>query len=195
VLKLAVQSLRQTGERGLASLTAALDLVPEDRSPGEPEITGVDVEACLVQCMDMVARVAVRRGVSLEMEPGQDSPLVAADRKLLRQALCFLLVDMVETSEAGAVVSVGVDLGTGYTDYVFSVKNRQSSLCWSAEAAATVLGVSRALLERMGGSLTVQTILGQGESVTVTLPLRTQAQQSAGRTGEVLRVEQLARSA
>lgn len=195
VLKLAVQSLRQTGERGLASLTAALDLVPADRSPGEPEITGVDVEACLVQCMDMVARVAVRRGVALEMEPGQDSPLVAADRKLLRQALCFLLVDMVETSEAGAVVSVGVDLGTGYTDYVFSVKNRQSSLCWSAEAAATVLGVSRALLERMGGSLTVQTILGQGESVTVTLPLRTQAQQSAGRTGEVLRVEQLARSA
>lgn len=194
-LKQAVQALRQSGERGLASLTAALDLVPVEKSKSEPDITGVDVETCLNQCVDMVATIAMRRGVALEVETGQEPLLVAADRKLLRQAMCFLLADMVETSETGAVLNVGVQLHSSSADYMFSVKNRQSSLCWSAEASATVLGLSRTLLERMGGSLSVQTVLGQGESVTVTLPLRGQAQLGTDQPGKMLRVGQLARSA
>ncbi|MGX1496408.1 cell cycle sensor histidine kinase DivJ [Labrenzia sp. MBR-25] len=194
-LRQAVEALRQSGERGLASLTAALDLVPAESTAGQPDIAGVDVETCLHQCMDMVATAALRRGVSVQMASGQECPPVAADRKLLRQALCFLLADMVETSEAGAVLSVDVQSGAGSADFVFSTKNRQSSLCWSTEASATVLGLSRALLERMGGSLTVHTVLGQGESVIVTMPLKTQAQQDTGQSVKETTAERLARSA
>ncbi|EAV40606.1 multi-sensor signal transduction histidine kinase [Stappia aggregata IAM 12614] len=194
-LRQAVEALRQSGERGLASLTAALDLVPAESTASQPDIAGVDVETCLNQCMDMVATAALRRGVSVQMASAQECPPVAADRKLLRQALCFLLADMVETSEAGAVLSVDVQSGAGSADFVFSTKNRQSSLCWSTEASATVLGLSRALLERMGGNLTVHTVLGQGESVIVTLPLKTQAQQDTGQSVKETTAERLARSA
>jgi cell cycle sensor histidine kinase DivJ len=195
VLKKAVEALRQSGERGLASLTTALDLVPAENSANQPDIAGVDVETCLNQCMDMVATAALRRGVSVQMASDVACPPVAADRKLLRQALCFLLADMVETSEAGAVLSVAVQLDAGSADYVFSVKNRQSSLCWSTEASTTVLGLSRALLERMNGSLTVQTVLGQGESVIVTLPLKMQAQQDVAQSTKGTGAERMARSA
>ncbi|MEE4011493.1 hypothetical protein V1T76_05520 [Roseibium sp. FZY0029] len=194
-LRQAVEGLRQSGERGLASLTAALDLVPAEKSTNQPDIAGVDVESCLNQCMDMVAATALRRGVSVQMASAQECPPVAADRKLLLQALCFLLADMVETSEAGAVLSVDVQFEAGSADFVFSARNRQSSLCWSTEASATVLGLSRVLLERMNGSLAVQTVLGQGESVIVTLPVKMQAQQGTGQSIKGTVAERLARSA
>jgi cell cycle sensor histidine kinase DivJ len=47
----------------------------------------------------------------------------------------------------------------------------------------------------MNGSLTVQTVLGQGESVIVTLPLKMQAQRGTGQSVKGTGAERLARSA
>ncbi|WP_146048560.1 ATP-binding protein [Roseibium marinum] len=172
--------LRAAGEAGLEELDAVLDFRPGLSAVPEPDYGTIDIFACLAQCRKLVTPIADRRGVEIETEEADDLPPAVADGKCLRQALCFILSDMVETSESGAVVTVSGQTDRGDLEIVLSVKNRHSSLSWSSDASRPVLDFARELLERTGGSVSVQTMLGHGESVAVRLPVRPVPARRAG---------------
>ncbi|MHA7772155.1 ATP-binding protein [Roseibium sp. M-1] len=168
----AANAIAQSGARGLAVLETALDLVPGRQLERMPEIVTFDLADCLEDCAGLVAPAAARRRVAVEVVAGVGLPATAADRRLLRQAICFVLADMIETSDAGALLTVSTKPAGSRLGCVLSVKNRQSGLSWSSEASGSVLGLAQALLERTGGGLSVETVLGQGECVHIHLPLQ-----------------------
>ena len=165
-------SITQSGERGFAVLEAALDLLPGQPVTRTPEIAAVDLAVCLEECVAMVAPAAARRQIFVDIATGADLPSAAADKRMLRQAICFLLADMIETSDAGAVLTITGKSAASGLDCILSVKNRQSSLSWSSQASRSVLDLAEGLLERTGCAMSVDTVLGQGECVRLYLPRR-----------------------
>ena len=188
-------SITQYGERGIAVLEAALDLLPGQAVSRAAEITAVDLAACLEECVAMVAPAAARRQIFVDIAAAADMPSAAADRRMLRQAVCFLLADMIETSDAGAVLTIAGKSAASGLDCTLSVKNRQSSLCWSSQASRSVLDLAEELLERTGCSLSVETVLGQGECVRLYLPRRVRFNSAAAGADQATVKPLLARSA
>ncbi|MDN3719749.1 hypothetical protein QW131_12635 [Roseibium salinum] len=80
-------------------------------------------------------------------------------------------------------------------EVVLSVRNRQSSLSWSAESCRSVLDFAGELLERTGGRLSLVTTLGQGESVVVCLPVRSNPALRVSSAEAVTDIRQLAKTA
>gem|GEM_PF-2503982 len=172
LLRDAALQMKAAGEAGLERLSTVLDFLPEAEAGTQTDYAMVDVASCLEQCIKLMEPIAGRNGIFLDLEARQDLPRAVADEKRLRQAFCFILSDMVDTSGNGAVVSVSSETGQGGLEVLLSVRNRQSSLSWSAETSRPVLDFAGELLERSGGSLAVLTTLGQGESIVVRLPVR-----------------------
>ncbi|PVB61074.1 HAMP domain-containing histidine kinase [Labrenzia sp. 011] len=168
----AADRMKAAGEAGLERLDAVLEFRPEMCVSGEPDYGTIDVAACLADCRKLVTVLADRRGVEIETDTAADLPAAVADEKRLRQAVCFILSDMIETSEHGAVVTVSGHADCNGLEVVLSVRNRLSSLSWSSEASRPVLDFASDLLEATGGSLSVLTMLGHGESVALRLPVR-----------------------
>lgn len=151
----------------------------EARTAPNPVAAGsasaIDITACLEQCRDLLAPVASRRGVLLDLSAGADLPEVAANPKSVRQALYFLLADMIETCGEGALLTVTTAVGDAGLDCRLAVRNRSSGLPWCADGSETVFDSAAELLERTGGSLSVRTVPGEGDNVIVHLPLGAQA--------------------
>lgn len=137
----------------------------------QPAHLAIDVAACLEQCRDLLAPVAARRGVLLDLAAGDDLPPVAIAPKSVRQALYFLLADMIETSGEGALLTVSAEVQAVDLDCVLTVRNRASGLPWCADGSETVFESASALLEEGGGRLSVRPVPGRGDCVVVHLPL------------------------
>ena len=131
----------------------------------------VDISACLEQCRDLLVPVAARRGVMLDLAAGDDLPKVAVNAKSVRQALYFLLADMIETCGEGALITVSTEIVPTGLDCVLSVRNRPSGLPWCADGSELVFDSASSLLEGTGGHLSVRAVPAQGDCVIVHLPL------------------------
>ncbi|TYC56475.1 hypothetical protein FMN50_11245 [Rhodobacterales bacterium] len=164
--------IRKAGEDGISALTRASGLGPADDETANLECGPVDINSSLERCAVLLRPVAAGFGASIEVEPVRNAPQILGDGKLLRQALCLVLTDMLETSGDGGVVHLSGGAAASGLHIVLSVSNRRSCLRWSAEASRPVLGFANGLFERLGGKLSVQTMLGHGESVVLKLPLR-----------------------
>jgi len=136
-----------------------------------PGASAVDISACLEQCRDLLVPVAARRGVMLDLVAGSDLPMVAVNAKSVRQALYFLLADMIETCGEGALLTVSADREAEGLDCVLAVRNRPSGLPWCADGSELVFDSASSLLAETGGHLSVRAVPGQGDCVVVHLPL------------------------
>ncbi|MCV0427427.1 MAG: hypothetical protein K5905_18355 [Roseibium sp.] len=171
--------LREKGEQierssrvGLNALAAILELAGEGDVEMEPGFSVEKIGSSLEQCCELLAPLAERADVSIDLEVGQDWGQLTADGKLLTQSMCFILSDMIETSGNGAVIRISGDVIQSKLQLVLSVKNRSSSLSWNSADSGPVLEFAGNLLEKAGARLSVQTALGHGESVIVDLQTR-----------------------
>lgn len=158
-------------DRDFAHMPARLPETGE--ATGKGGVAGsVDISACLEQCRDLLSPVASRRSVMLDLAAGSDLPMVAVNAKSVRQALYFLLADMIETCGEGALITVSAECEAAGLDCVLSVRNRPSGLPWCVDGSELVFDSALSLLESAGGHLSVRALAGQGDCVVVHLPLR-----------------------
>jgi len=189
----AVLNIKKAGETGLAALNAVSEFGQGREAGAELEYRSVDLNASLDRCARLLKPIADRFGVDLEVEPFPNAPEILADGKLLRQSLCLVLSDMIETAGNGAVVNMaGVTVPSG-PQILLAVKNRKSCLSWSAENSKPVLRFANGLFERIGGSLSLQTMLGHGESVVLRLPSRAGQGAASARAGDLTEDRSVAR--
>lgn len=179
--------IRRAGEDGIAALNGASELKGADGGAWIVECAPVDINTSLLRCADLLRPVCDQMETALTIEPLANAPVVLADDKLLRQALCLVLSEMLETSGKGGAVNVAGGVAASGLHIVMTVSNRRSCLSWSAEASQPVLRFANGLFERIGGKLSIQTMLGHGESIMLRLPLRGRharpMQEAAGETG------------
>ncbi len=165
----AASPLGESLPTGRMAFESAADTEREPLDARDPGMS--DITASLEQCRDLLAPVAARRGVMLDLAAGADLPMVAARPKCVRQALYFLLADMIETCGEGALLTVSTEISATGLDCLLTVRNRPSGMPWCVDGSELVFDSASKLLVQTGGSLSVRSMKGAGDCVVVHLPL------------------------
>jgi PAS domain S-box-containing protein len=123
-----------------------------------------------------------------EMQFPTAEPVVWADRRSLRQVLINLIGNAVKFTPEGGLIVVGVSVGDEGIRIVVAdngigiSEERIADLCRPFVQVENVmtrrhhgsgmgLFISKAMIERHGGALSINSLLGQGTTITINLPL------------------------
>jgi PAS domain S-box-containing protein len=172
----------------LAGIVDEILLASRVDSP-ELEIATEHVDAVEVAA-EVIAAVEAHagEGLTLELVAPPALPPVAADREKLRQVVTNLVANAVKYSPGGGRIEVETtahagQLGIAVRDEGLGIAAAEQQLIFEkfyrADANMTRgvsgsglgLYISRALVQRMGGTITVESHLGKGSTFVVTLPL------------------------
>jgi signal transduction histidine kinase len=178
----------------LALINNILDLATIDAGAMSLTLTDVDIHASMQEAAEGVQDRLVKDNIKLEINSAPGIGSFPADERRLRQILFNLLSNAVGFSPAGATVTLAaerrpdaviftvVDHGPGIPpeakDKVFDWFETDSM---GSSHRGTGLGLSlvRSFVELHGGTVTIDSTLGQGTTVTCVFPTAHLAEQSA----------------
>jgi signal transduction histidine kinase len=159
---------------------AVRDLLSYAR-PAAPSLTEVRPELLVPRATRLVQLAAERADVTLELQLAPDAPAVHADQELLTQALVNLLMNAVQATSAGGRITVAAqrdgqtlqlvvaNTGCGISpddlEHIF-----KPFFTTRHTGSGLGLSITRDIVERHGGRIEVQSVVGQGTSFTLLLP-------------------------
>ncbi len=166
----------------------ALDAITEEylafaRFP-QPQYEEDSVNEMVAALVEFVRPVATRQASAVEATTDQAVPPMAIDRTLLRQAVLNLVKNGLEALGRGGKLTVGTrrvddqveitvrDTGSGIAP---EVGKRLFEQFFTTKPQGTGLGlyISRQIIEEQhGGTLTWESVPGQGTTFTATLPIK-----------------------
>jgi signal transduction histidine kinase len=136
------------------------------------------------QALDTCAGEAARRGLALELRCPTQLPTVVGDPERVQQVLLNLLGNALRYTSEGAVrlalVAGGDTIEFRVEDSGPGIAPEDQARIWQRYARATQEGkglglglyIAQQLVEAMGGSIGLQSTLGQGSAFWVRLPLQ-----------------------
>ena len=179
-----LQHVRAAGEHLLALVNDVLDLSSLDTGEIKLDPQVIDLRTLFDAAVPMVSALAVEHGVRIDRDELAHS--VWADPTRLRQVLLNLLTNAVKYNHRGGTVHVQAkpldgqvalrvrDSGRGMTDeqlaHAFEPFNRLGIESKGIEGTGIGLAIVKANVERMGGSVHVQSTPGAGSVFEVRLP-------------------------
>ena len=182
--------IRSAGEHLLLLINDMLDLTGLDTGEFRLDPQPVPLAALVRETLPLVEPLAAQSGVSLHVEGVEG--VAYADRTRLRQVLINLLTNGIKYNRpqggvtirarptAAATVALEVsDTGRGITPeqlaHLFEPFNRLGVEREGIEGSGIGLVIVKALVERMGGSVSVASKPQRGARFTVTLPVAADA--------------------
>ncbi len=182
-----VHDIHQSGAHLLSLINDILDISRFDAGHGELNEEAFDLGAEIEDSMRMVSVQAHKAQVTLASEIAEKLPLLNADRRRMRQILLNLLSNALKFTPAGGKVTAQAfctqqgfvlkvcDTGIGIAPEDFAKALEpfgqiDSSLARQHQGTGLGLPLTRQLVELHGGSLTLESEVGRGTTVTVTLP-------------------------
>jgi signal transduction histidine kinase/ActR/RegA family two-component response regulator/HPt (histidine-containing phosphotransfer) domain-containing protein len=189
-----VEIIRHSGEHLLQLINNILDFSRLDASCIELEAVAFDLRTTIESAVDMVATAARAKGIGLDVTISDGVPrCVIGDPGRLRQVLLNLLGNGVKFTERGGVhlvasraaseagtvrlaVSVS-DTGIGIPDEALprlfhEFSQVDGSISRRFGGSGLGLAISRRLVERMGGSMTVESVPSEGSKFRFGILLR-----------------------
>jgi signal transduction histidine kinase len=178
----------------LALINNILDLATIDAGAMSLNLSDVDIRTSMEQAAEGVQDRLVKDGIELDIRAAPAIGSFSADERRLRQILFNLLSNAVGFSPAGATVTFAaerrpdavvftvIDHGPGIPpeakDRVFEWFETDSM---GSQHRGTGLGLSlvRSFVELHGGTVTIDSTLGQGTTVTCIFPTVQEAKQTA----------------
>jgi signal transduction histidine kinase len=178
----------------LAIINNILDLATIDAGAMSLNLSDVDIRASMDAAAEGVQDRLVKDNITLDIRAAADIGSFPADERRLRQILFNLLSNAVGFSppnetvtlaaerRAGAVVFSVTDRGPGippeFKDKVFDWFHTDSR---GSDHRGTGLGLSlvRSFVDLHGGTITIDSVVGQHTTVTCTFPVEQAAKQSA----------------
>jgi PAS domain S-box-containing protein len=147
----------------------------------------VEVSPLAAEVLAAVRAIA-GEGLTLELVAPPSLPPVAADCERLRQVLTNLVANAAKYSPAGGRIQVeleprGDELAIAVRDEGLGIATAEQSLIFEkfyradpnmtrgVSGSGLGLYISRELVDRMGGTISVESQLGEGSTFVVTLPL------------------------
>jgi signal transduction histidine kinase len=147
----------------------------------------------MLDAADAARTIASRKNVSITVSDLEEAP-VTGDAMLLRQLTLILLDNAIKYTEPNGAVFTGVladgamarltirDTGIGIPEdqlpHVFerfyrgdAARTRSGTGDTISEGAGLGLSIARWIVEEHGGVIDIESIVGRGTTVTVTLPL------------------------
>ena len=151
----------------------------------EGPATEADLNQLLREVMAFLRYEAQKRSVTVIEELDYHLPTILADGNLLKQIFINLVMNALQAMETGGALllrtavpddrSVEIqiaDTGTGINDDTLA-RIFEPFFTTKKAGAGTGLGlfITRTIVERLGGRITVQSVVGEGTTFTVTFPL------------------------
>ncbi len=178
---------RAAAEHLLALINDILDLAKIEAGKMPLHLEVVSLRDVTLEVTQQIEPMVRKKQLDFIIEVAPDCPLIHSDRTKIKQVLLNLLSNAVKFTNRGSVSVVAreapggvridvVDTGIGIrqTDLQAIWEDfRQVDQSRTREFGGTGLGLSitRKLLERLGGSVTVQSTYGEGSMFSVYLPL------------------------
>lgn len=180
--------IHYSGRHLLNIIRDVLDMARIDAGKIDLQEEAVDLHQIVANTLRLVHAQAVQAGVDLRTAVDPALPTVWADPVRLKQVLLNLLTNALKFTGAGGVISVGAarapdraleiavaDTGIGIpADKLglvlqpFAQAHRDHA--GSTQGSGLGLPISKSLMERHGGDLSIDSVEGQGTTVTVRLP-------------------------
>ena len=182
----ALEAIGRCGSQLLDLINDVLDLSKIEAGRLDIDETPTDLAQLVTDLKYVVAEVAAHKGLLLTMTIAPDVPrAVLVDGRHLRQVLLNLLGNAVKFTSAGEVrlaISTNdgrltfevVDTGPGIEpESITEIFAAFAQTKAGAEAGGSGLGlaISHHLVAKMGGTLTVESVVGAGSSFSFSLPL------------------------
>ncbi len=177
---------RAAAEHLLALINDILDLAKIEAGKMPLHIETVSLRDVILEVTQQIEPMVRKKQLDFTIDVAPDSPTISSDRTKIKQVLLNLLSNAVKFTNRGRVsveakraqggVRIDVvDTGIGIrqTDLQAIWEDfRQVDQSRTREFGGTGLGLSitRKLLERLGGSVTVQSVYGEGSTFSVYLP-------------------------
>lgn len=183
-LELAQQAARTL----LRLLNDILDTSKLDKGAVELEVADFAPHAVWVQVLASLQIAADRKGLRLHLDEGPEvPPFLRGDALRLQQIVLNLLGNAIKFTEHGsvvlqvryaqgqlqiAVIDTGIGIPADKLEHIFDPFS-QADASTTRRYGGTGLGttIARQLAELMGGTIAVQSTVGQGSTFTVALPL------------------------
>ncbi len=150
------------------------DLAPQ-------EFSEVDVNQVMQACLGILTPIAGKAGVTLIEHRGTGLPRAILDQRSLRQILLNLLTNAIKATAPGGNITVATEYQAG-AGLVLSVTDQGRGMTPDelsrARGVAAMNGsglglpLSRKLAEANGGTLEIDSTLGQGARAALRLPMR-----------------------
>ncbi|MBA2475840.1 MAG: PAS domain S-box protein, partial [Actinobacteria bacterium] len=180
-----VRQILSAGNHLLGLINEVLDVARIEAGKLSLSVEPVDVREALTQAVELIVPIAAARGIVVGVEPAAELS-VLADQQRLKQVLLNLLSNAVKYNrESGRIdvrvrcvpndrVRIGIsDTGYGLApeqrEKLFQPFERLGADAGSIEGTGLGLTLSLGLVEAMGGSIEVESSLGEGSTFWIDL--------------------------
>ena len=179
-----------SGRHLLAIVDDILDIAKSDSDHLELSESRVDLPQLLHGILRLLSDRVTRGKILIEIAVAEDARFVRVDERRMRQVLLNLLGNAVKFTPAGGWVRVTTAIDSRAPRFLLQVADtgvgiatadlaRVTEPFWQAprdlnrsqEGVGLGLSVSRRIVERHGGRLTLESAEGSGTTVTIELPL------------------------
>lgn len=128
----------------------------------------------------LTASDALQRGIKLTFEPPENDPAVTGDGEKLRQAFLNIVINALQATPTGRSVTISTGSSAGFCEVRFRdtgagitpdalEKIFEPFFTTKADGTGLGLAITRKIIEAHGGTLTVESQIGTGTTVTVRL--------------------------
>jgi two-component system NtrC family sensor kinase len=149
-------------------------------------VQSTDIEQVLQRCVLLVRPNLDHSAIQLQLKLAQGLPRIQCDPAQIEQVMLALMVNAIDAMPKGGNLWIESALGRGGTTIVLTVRDDGAGIApevmprifepfvtTKEHGRGTGLGlaVSRGIVERHSGKISLQSELGKGTTVTITLPV------------------------
>lgn len=185
----------KSGQHLLALINDILDMSKIEAGKMTLRIENLSIDDVIEDAVRLVRQRASDAGLTLKLDVPEGMPDVEADYRSLKQVILNLLTNAIKFTPRNGLVkvtarmdqayfTVGVtDTGIGISEDDISrlakpFEQVESQLAKTKEGTGLGLALSKSLIELHGGELRLSSNLGQGTTVSFTMPVRQPAKPS-----------------
>jgi PAS domain S-box-containing protein len=182
-----IARIRRSNQHLLTLINDVLNFAKVDAGQTEYRLTAVPVDETLRDTESMIAPQILKKGLRYEYRGGDKSFSVLADPEKLQQIVLNLLGNAVKFTEPGGTITLSseprgncieirvADTGPGIPpeklDRIFDAFVQvDRRLNQPVQGVGLGLAISQDLAEAMGGKVTVESVVGEGSTFTLSLP-------------------------
>lgn len=187
--KVYLDNLNKGGERLFKSITQMLEFAQIETENYKMEIKKISLNKLLENCFASIKSLLEDKDIKVNLNLSKNEIFVAADQQFAENAINNLLTNAVKFTNRGfidvetdivadrdmAICKIkdsGVGISSKYMDHLFQPFSQEDlNIGRNYEGNGLGLALSKKYIERLGGSLLVDSIKGVGTTITFTLPL------------------------
>jgi two-component system NtrC family sensor kinase len=161
----------------------------------EPELT--DINQLIEKTIPLVANQALVKGVVFCFDPGKDVPARTLDRSQFQSVLLNIIINAIDATDQGGHITIttgmsyspeadvkrGIEIRIADTGHGIAPEHLDKlfdpffTTKEVGKGTGLGLSVSQGIVERHGGTIRVHSIVGEGSTFTIRLPLDTEEPQ------------------